>query len=166
MIGAVFFLASSAIAVSPLSFISEAKVTTPLLRLGDVADVNALPLVLRQKARALVLMRLSHSRGPIVLKLSDIASRARSLMPSLGPWVPPQKGTLLLVRRTQSPLKIMAIANTAGGITKNDKVRVKIEAGSFTIEREGIALSHAKPGETLFIRTPDRKALSAQCCGE
>jgi hypothetical protein len=152
--------------VQPLVFVEEAKVAAPVLTLGDVADVATLPVALRKDAEKLVLMKLPASRASLTLSAADVAAKARSLIPSLTPWVEGATGNILIHRRSADPRRIIAIASGPDGITKDDSVRVRIASGPFTIEREGRALSNAKNGDRLFIRTEDRKALSAMCCGE
>jgi hypothetical protein len=149
-----------------ISFAHEAVVRADTLYLGDVVDTHALPVELRDRTARLPLMKLPKSSDPLNLRTKDIASRARSLMPVLTPWFQETDGTVSILRRKDDPMQPIASATQEGGIAKGDRVRVTIVAGIYTIESQGIAMSDAKIGERMFIKTGDRKTLSVACCGE
>jgi hypothetical protein len=147
-----------------ISFVPEVVVRGDTVHLGDVADVSVLPENVRSRAEKLPLMRLPTNQKPLKLSGSEIAARARSLMPVLAPWFGSASGTVSIMRRNNDPMQIVANASQLGGIAKDDTVRVTIVAGIYTIERQAIAMSDAQIGERFFVKTQDRKVLSALCC--
>jgi hypothetical protein len=153
-------------AAGVISFAPEAVVRDDTLYLGDVVDMGTLPADLRDRSATLPLMKLPKGSDPLTLRTADIASRARALMPALAPWFQKTNGIVLVLRRKADPMRLVAGATQEGGIAKDDRVSVTLVAGIYTIKRQGIAMSDAKIGERLFVKTEDRKALSAICCGE
>lgn len=161
--------ASSIIAIAlagSVSLVPTAMVRGDVLRLGDVADTSQLPLPMRDQARRLALMNLPNNSDPVHLRGEDIAARARSLVPALAPWLAQMKGVIIVRRRSADPLSPVARAIRTDGIRKDEPVQLTIFAGIYKIERRGIAMSDGRPGNKLFIRTEDGKAISALCCGD
>lgn len=156
----------ASVAAGGVLFTPEVVVRNDILYLGDVADVSALPINIRNRAEKLPLMRLPENRSPVMLDVSDIAARARSLIPALAPWFQKSVGTVSILRRRDDPMRLMANATQDNSIAKDERVRVTIVAGIYTVERQGIAMSNAKAGERLFVKTENRKVLSVTCCGE
>jgi hypothetical protein len=69
----------------PLVFVAEVKVSAPVLKLGDVTNIDVLPIPVRRDAKQLILMRLPETRATVTLQVNDLAARVRSLMPRLAP---------------------------------------------------------------------------------
>jgi hypothetical protein len=149
-----------------VSLAPTAMVRGDVLRLADIADVSALPAPLRDRAGSLALMTLPDSNDPLHLRGEDIASRARSLLPALAPWLTDLKGKVVVTRRNADPLTPWANATRPVGIRKGDSVQVTVSAGIYKIERQGIAMSDVQPGDGLFVKTKDGKAVSVMCCGK
>jgi hypothetical protein len=168
VVGALFSTLSliASVASGVISFAPEVVIRGDLLYLGQVIDASVLPIELRDRAAKLPLIKLPKGTTALTLRTSDIESRARSIMPALAPMFKNTNGTVLVLRRKEDPMRLVASATKENGINKGDRTRVKIVAGIYTIERQGIALSDAKAGERLFVKTEDRKALSVICCGE
>jgi hypothetical protein len=71
------------------------------VRLADVADLSSLPDALRQRAAPLVLGRFRQGRAAQSISVSALFARARTLMPELSLWLPPEgKGRVSLQRDT------------------------------------------------------------------
>lgn len=149
-----------------IAFSPEAVVRNDILLLSDVADVSVLPLELRERAAVLPLMKLNGTLNGQTIRIAAIASRARSLLPALAPWLQHAEGTIFIVRRKNVPMQPVAGATRKDGIAKDDIVRVTVTAGIFKVERQTIAMSDAKMGEGMFVRTQEGKALSVICCEE
>jgi hypothetical protein len=145
-----------------LVFANEIVARGEVLTLGQVADVRKLPANLRAQAAALPLM----VRGPGGrIEHRQLASRARSLMPALAPWLRGRfEGRLTVASRDAQPAMPMASCDgSEDDVATGDVLAVRITVGPFLIERNGVAMQDARPGERLFIRTADGNALVVQC---
>jgi hypothetical protein len=157
----------AASAAGLITFHSDVRPPQNLLRLGDVADVSVLPDALRERAVILPLLRLPKGKDDVQISTGALKSRARALIPALGPWFGEKaEGTVHVRRMTPRATTLLAQALTDHGVAKGDKVRVTLRTGIFTIERDAVAMSNAKPGQRFFARTTDHKALPVLCCGE
>jgi hypothetical protein len=149
-----------------LRFEAEVSIRNDIVRLGDIADVETLPVALRHRAAALPLAKLPAHTKTLKLSVVNLSARARSLMPSLGPWLKGQGGTVSIIRRNSDPMQLVAISNGKNGVLKNQSVQLVLNVGIYSIERRAIAMSDAKAGQRFFARTEDQKVLSVFCCGE
>lgn len=84
-------------------FVSPTMIAGDQVRLGDVADVSALPVALQGPAADLQLLRLKPGTGPVTISSTRLAERARGLMPVLGPWL---EQTPVEVTITRAPPKV------------------------------------------------------------
>jgi len=75
-------------APQPLPIRAHAQPQSLRLMLSDVMDLAPLPDGLEAKARTLVLARYRSADAPQQLSATAIASRARTLMPTLSSWLP------------------------------------------------------------------------------
>jgi hypothetical protein len=167
MIGAL--LLAGSIAATPadagqLAFADKAIARGDVLTLGEVADVQKLPADLRVQAAALPLIARS---GDKVFQHRQLASRARSLMPALAPWLRgPFEGQLAVsARGAQWAMPMASCDGSEEGVAKGDTLAVRISTGPFSIEREGVAMQDAQSGDRLFVRTAEGSALVVQCEG-
>lgn len=158
-----FLLAAAA--NGAIVFAPQAKVESPRVRLGDVADLSAVPPLLREKARALVLIDLREDRRRTVVDVAGLASRARALMPVLAPLLRSATGQVVIARHQARPALPEACGVEAGGIAKGESVTLRIRFGPVTIERAVRALQAADAGQQLFVSTPARDVIEALACG-
>jgi hypothetical protein len=165
---ATLFLASAVAAPVParqIVFAEQIVAGEQVLVLNKAADLSVLPDALRKKAAGLPILPIGSDAQNGIYAHSQLASRARSLMPVLGPWLAgPFEGTLKISPKEH--LLAALCGGGDGGIEKGAPVVVRVIAGPFRIEREATALQHAKAGERLFVRTADGKALTAKCGGD
>ncbi len=158
--------ALAALALSGLLvFATDAEIRGEIVRLGDIANVAVLPESIRSRAAELQLARFKRYTPQASVPVAFLAAQARSQMPALAAWLAGNTGRQIILRHRRPAGELMALAPHAEGIVRGDQVTLRIDAGPFRIEREAIALSDAKPGERLFLRTADRQAISAQCQG-
>lgn len=157
-------IASAPADAGQLAFAEKALVRGEVLTLGQVADIQMLPAELR--AQAFVLPLLGRREAKII-EHSKLASRARSLMPALVPWLRgPFEGQLVVsARGTQSLMPMASCDGSDGGVTRGEALVVRVSTGPFLIQREGVAMQDAHPGERLFVRTAEGSALVVQCEG-
>jgi hypothetical protein len=165
---ATLFLATAAAAPVPaqqMLFAEQIVAGESTLVLDKVADLSVLPDALRKSAAELSILPVGSDAQRGSYTHSQLASRARSLMPALGPWlVGPFEGTLTISHRENLPA---ALCNGDDeGIAKGAPVVVRFVAGPFQIERAATALQPAKAGERLFVRTADGEALAVKCGGD
>jgi hypothetical protein len=167
MLGALLLVGSIAASpadAGPLVFADKVVAGGEVLTLGQVADLEVLPADLRQHAAVLPL--LSRRRDGLI-EHSQLASRARSLMPALAPWLRgPFEGRVAVFARNVPPAMPMASCDAGeGGVPKGEELTVRVTSGPFDIQRQATALQSAKPGERLSVRTADGAALAVQCEG-
>jgi hypothetical protein len=163
------FLAFAALAQpqpASLGFRDAISVKGSTLTLGDVADLNRLPLSVRDKASALVLMSVDKRRRGQLIPHGLLAARARALMPGLKSWFSGRYvGQLQLNPPRGDYVRIVASGNDAGAVDHGDKLMVRLQAGPISISRPAHALQSAKAGERFFVRTSDG-VIAATCCGD
>lgn len=147
---------------SQVAFKEGAIVAQGPVILGQIADLSAVPESLRRRASDLVLME--RPAQPAAISYQSLASRARSLMPALRPWLNKvQVGTLRLNGHYDAhPVEL--IAADASDMIEGANVTVVTRAGPFTIERRGTAVQDARSGESSFVRFADGTVVSAACC--
>jgi hypothetical protein len=161
-----FLLAASAAAAladpGAIVFHDRVRKSGPVFTLGDVADLTSLPDPLRLRAAPLVLIDGVMERHDRVWSHRMLASRARALMPALGPRLSqPYSGFLHIQAKEQ---QISASGRNPEAVSIGDAVTTRLRIGIYMIERQGHALQPAKSGERFFVRTSDG-VLSAHCCG-
>ncbi len=156
----------SASALPAIAFAPEAEVSGSTVRLGDVAELSAVPAALRSRAAALPLVRLELDQRRTVLDRADLAARARALMPVLRDLLPAGSAPVTILRHTGLPDLPLATGQSAGVIRKGEPVSVAVRAGPVVIRRSAKALQGAGPGQQLFVATAERDVLTAVCCGE
>ncbi len=148
-----------------ITFVPEAPVTGPVVHLGDVADLSAVPASLRERAAALELVRLVRDQRRVVLDRADLASRARSLLPALAPLLAMDHGPVVVLRHVgAAPLPQVSGANDLG-IAKGETVQLTVRSGPVTVQRSARALQAGQAGGQVFVMTEERAVLAAVCCG-
>lgn len=145
-----------------LVFAEQAEIRGEIVRLGDVVDVSSLPSELRSRAAALPLARVRSDAPQASIPVDFLAAQARARMPVLAGWLAGGAGRQLTVRR---PVPAGMPLVRADGVVRGEHVTVRVDAGLFQIEREGLALGNAHPGERLFVRTADRQVIAVRCVG-
>lgn len=87
---ALLLAAATALALAPqestIDFRGDVTVNGRIVRLGQVADLSALPAPLRTRAEVLEVARLS-AGGTTVIDTARLAARARAQLPALAPWM-------------------------------------------------------------------------------
>lgn len=149
-------------AAAPIAFRETVEVDAAELKLGDIADVSKLPSYLRIKAAKLRLYAMP--KGVHRFDHVQLASRARSLMPTLGPWLSEAQGELVAYRGARQ----VALQAQCGsdGLDRGARANVSIDAGPFRIEREVWLLQRAEPGRRFFAKTSDGDVIAAVCAEE
>jgi hypothetical protein len=154
--------ASNGASVGNVMFHDATRTSAQVVRLGNIADLSSVPISLRPQAAALALFETTPVEQ--VVGQHQVASRARSLMPALGPWLSrPYSGVVRIEGRFVQGPKTVVESNGPDGVVAGAAVITRLRLGIYTIERNGLALQPAKFGERLFVRTSDG-VLSAYCC--
>ena len=157
---------AAAAAVPAILFAPQASLPTAHVRLGDIADVSALPADLQSRAAALELAVLPRDTRRTVIDRAWLASRARALVPGLAPYLGAQTGSVVILRHAlAAPVPVVRGAD-AGSIHRGETVEVFVRAGPVAVTRAATALQDAVPGGMLFVVTQERSVLAAQCCGD
>ncbi len=81
----------------PLAFADRVVISDPIVRLGDVADVSALPPALRSRAADLSVADLG-SKTVATVSQRRIAEYARRQIPGLGPWLDTEADRVVQIR--------------------------------------------------------------------
>lgn len=146
----------------PIAFKDEAVAARGPVTLGQVADVSALPASMRRRASDLVLIE----RPARVVTVSHrvLASRARSLMPALAPWLGEIRSGTLRLEAHHDAQPVRLVSDGGSRAIRGGSVTVVTRAGPFTIERRGTAVQDARSGERGFVRFADGSVVSATCC--
>ena len=146
-----------------LPFAADAEIRGEVVRLGDIIDVAGLPSEMRRNAAVLPLARFDRDTPQANIPRAFLAAQARARMPGLAPWLAGNDtGTIRLHRRLRAGMPIVVSA-TAEGVTRGETVSLDIDTGTFYITRQAVAMTDARPGERLFVRTAEGKAVSARC---
>jgi hypothetical protein len=150
-----------AIAAPQIVFQAEAT-PAAAVRLGDIADLEALPPDLRRRAGALVL--LPHPYAETAIEHHRLASRARSLLPGLAPWLTePGDGRLRIRALVPAPAGD-AFVKVDGEVGAGTIVSVISSNGAVSIERQGVATQPGRYGRHVFVRFLDGAVVAARCC--
>jgi hypothetical protein len=146
-----------------IRFKETAVIRSKSIRFDEVADLTPLPPDVRAKAERLVLLSQARIRGAV--PHAALAARARSLMPLLRPWLEGRYAGYLQVNAGWQPsLQIVGQGIEQGRIADGEVVALSLSTGSFTIERQGVALQSALDGAHFFAKTSDGVVV-ALCCG-
>ncbi len=84
--GGDIIIAMTVAAAAPLDLVSSATVTSPVVTLGDVADLSSLPAGLRERAADLPVAAFRPGQTQIEFTSAKLTRRARTLVPALGQW--------------------------------------------------------------------------------
>jgi hypothetical protein len=164
LVGAHLLAASLASCSSPVVFRDEATVTSRSVTLGQIANLDTLPPSMKVEAATIHLFDFRPRQKQIRVTQSDLVSRARSLLPSLAPCLPRQQTGDVTISFGDARISPIFVRSTSGtGFKSGDKVATRLDAGIFSIEREGVAMQDGVPGARAFVRTRDG-VLSALCC--
>ena len=167
--GVATFLVGAALVGAPadIAFVDRFQTIAEEVRLGDIAKLDALPPALAKMAQNLVLVSSPKWHDQRVVSRNDLASRARALMPALGPWFSVQQTGVVLIARGRAPLLTLRVLRSDGkAIAKGDHLQAQLHSGIFTIERDVTALQPARTGEGFFARTTNGDVLSVRFGGE
>jgi hypothetical protein len=135
--------------------------------LKDVAELKALPVPLRTKAAQLVLFQMHEGQRYVQLPTSQLASRARSLLPALRAWLPSQtKGAVVVMRPSQEAVRMIASAPSPSHIVPGAAVNVSVYSGAIRIDLGATALQKGRVGHYFFARSQTGQLLRLECCGE
>lgn len=166
--GVTAFLLGAALAGAPqsLAFTNRVQTSSKDVVLGDVASLQALPPKLQEAARQLVLMPAPKWHEVRIVRHSFLASRARSMMPVLSPWLAgSQTGMAEIARGSNPRMDVTTVKLDGIQIVKSEHLRAKVRVGVFTIERDVTALQPASPGGQFFARTESGEVLSVHYGG-
>ncbi|HYC68878.1 hypothetical protein [Brevundimonas sp.] len=147
----------------PVTFRPQVSVRGDVVRLGDVADLSAVPEPLRARAVDTPVARVIG--GSQSLSIRVMAARARAALPGLSPWLAIEGDGV--VRITSAPIESpTAPANSptsapAPSVSAGDVLTLRVTVGPVTVEREVRALQAGVPGGALFVRTADGAVLRA-----
>lgn len=143
-----------------LVFAADATIAGDTVRLGQVADLTPLPAALRGSAAELPLARFRRDADTATVPARYLSEQARARMPVLAPWLAEAQTGVVRLHRS---VELGQPRIEARDIAKGDRVTLRIVAGIFTIERQGVALADARVGERLFVRTADGRVILAHC---
>jgi hypothetical protein len=163
------FLAVLAAAMpqSTIIFRPFVAMETRQVTLGTVADLSRLPKPLRTKARQIMLFQIPDGERYVRLPLIQIASRARSLLPALIPWLPrAPTGDVILARSVKSSVRMVAAASAQGSIEAGSPINVSVYSGVFRIDLGAIAMQKGQKGGYFFAKSSTGKLLRVECCGQ
>jgi hypothetical protein len=110
---------------------TEASVTSPVVRLSDVARLEVLPAALRSRAAAIAVARFAPGQNQISLPGSLIAERARGAMPALSFWTAALDGARIPVVR----LRTQAAASPEPSATCWRALR-SVDAGATVVRQD------------------------------
>lgn len=149
----------AAVCATSLAFFPTVQIRGEILRLGDVADLSALPPALAERAGRTALLRVDRRTLQTSVARSDLAAQAGARLPILAGCFNTADGDPVLIRRkTGDETPRVRIAAEAR-VSKGEPVAVQIASGPFTIERSGFAAGEAGPGERLFVRTANGQVI-------
>lgn len=166
MVPAIILSVSAAVAQPTDGFIrfsNRVESDDAELTLQEVADLSSLPTELRAKAASLRLAVLAENAQSVILEHAYLASRARSLLPALAPWL--QAGGTGQLSVVQSRFMSSSFGATCGvdGIKKGQRVSVHVSLRGIMVQRRAEALQSAGSGQGFFARTSDGSVLKATC---
>ncbi|WP_157215388.1 hypothetical protein [Flavisphingomonas formosensis] len=152
-------------AVPPIHFHENVSVEQPVLRFGDVAELEALPTALRKRAASLPLLRLPGRQRQFDLASGWIAARGRGQMPALACWLAASTGGVSRVRvtlRSPAPSIRRRDPPVASGAHRTERLTLVSNSGVVRVSRVVEALQDARPHQRLFVRTEDGSVVSAR----
>lgn len=155
-------LIAGALAASPMAFRNEAEISGEAITLGAIADLKDLPADLRASAELLALYPLPDKLRGTVVEHSELASRARSLLPALSPWLSGKLEGKLKINSAPNSLPLLTTL-CGDGVAKGAFVSSVINAGWYRIERKVEALQQGDPGKSFFARTSDGEVTTVYC---
>jgi len=109
----VLIAAAAAAAPAPATgtsvvFADSALVDGQDVRLGEMADLSALPVELRARAAGVVVLRFAPGQWSVRTPVRRLAERARGQLPILAHWLPRDDARMVTVRRIFSPVAASA----------------------------------------------------------
>lgn len=144
----------------PLAFLTQVDLDGDILRLGDIADLSPLPRDLARRVGRTALLRIDRDARQTTVPSRELAAQVQARVPLLASCFP-TTGDPVVIRRHIAETAPRVMATAPVGITKGEKVGIRIVSGPFAIERNGIAAGDAKPGDRLFVRTGDGQVVRA-----
>ncbi len=108
MLAVVALVMAATAAQPPLTFRAEVVLARREVRLGDVADLGALPPGLKAGAAKIEIARLRPGQTRLELNSAGVLARARAMMPALTPWTVASTATRISVR-LKSPLAPVSV---------------------------------------------------------
>ena len=146
-------------------FRDRVETADAVLLLSEAADLSALPRELQARAGSLQLATLPPSLTTVVLDHKYLASRARSLLPALSPWLrADSEGQMAISRRDKRKSGFRAACG-ADGLQKGQMIPLNLSVSGIMIERTAEVMQSAKPGQKFFARAADGDVLTAICEG-
>ena len=164
MVGGALISLSLLAGASLIEFLPEAQPARRLVQLGDLADLSALPMELRDPAHRLEILSVPDQTMEMSIQSRDISARARSLMPILANWLPKTSSEVKISFRSFDPRPAIKASGSELGIKKGEAVTFTVKSGIFEIARTRIAMEAVRLGNKFFVRTTDRKPVSVLCC--
>lgn len=151
---------------SPTAFVFRDKVEIRggYVTLGAVADLAVLPPELRKRAETLSLLKIQPASRELLISHERLASRARSLMPTLAAWLPPVNGGAVRINSDAAQSRY-AVAACGTGVAKGAVVAAVINANWFRVERQVEAVQDGRVGGLFFGRTPEGEVMQIYCEG-
>lgn len=163
MLVALVLIASPAAASVPqLVFAEGIRASETPLTLSDITDVRILPKALRERAAGLEILPADSKNKNVVYDHRMLASRARSLMPVLGPWLNGSYEGRLLIDRPDN-LPVALCSGKDGSAQKGATMIIQVTSGPFQIERQATALQSAAVGQRFFAQTADGQTITTRC---
>lgn len=152
--------------VAPMVFNPFIETDGNAVTLAEVADISVLPPDIRAQAAALVLYKLPKSRKPTRLPREALASRARSLLPILNPWLANRYEGDVVVNADVASQNLPSADCGDDGLDAGGSVMARLESGAFAIERSVRLLQPAEPGGRFFAQTSDGGVMTVFCKGD
>ncbi|NJM51337.1 MAG: hypothetical protein HC843_11095 [Sphingomonadales bacterium] len=106
MILGLLSLSTAILSPTPLVIADQVSVVGQQVTLSDIADISALPDLLRQKAKDIVVAKFPGKTA--IYQKSALLSRGRSLLPALSPWLKNTGGTIMVSQKQSSSGRIIA----------------------------------------------------------
>lgn len=154
-----------------LEFRPAVNIIDQSVRLADLADLMALPKVLRARAEGLVVFRLPLVNRDHLIGADVLIARVRSLMPALASWLDPSIKTRIRVSYAvpfSEPRKLNSQSSrlSAVAVRTGDRLVAKFDVGVVTVERTVVALQPARVGTAVFARSSEGAIVSLKVPGD
>lgn len=156
----------AAVCATSLAFFAEVELQEDILRLGDIVNLSVLPSGLAERARGTALLRVARDIPQTAVRRRELAAQAGARLPILVDCFEQLDGDPVVIRRKVAEAAPRVKGADASGVTKGERVAVRIATGPFTIERGGFAVGDAKLGDRLFVRTGNGQVVRAIVEGE